>query len=135
MNATIQQIVSSHESLSMTPEQIQQELFPEMELAVIKHTLLQYSSLYKATNKHLEAAGMDGDITDDEFVAIKRTLKDIALHNESDELRARYCKYLWDEKKGRNDASLIAAKAKTKQLANAPTVNIIMLSKHLEQSK
>lgn len=133
MDPAIEQIVSAFEIAQMTPEQIKQELFPDMELAVIKNALAQFSSVYAEQQKQLatkEGGVGQEDITDEEFSQIKRTLKQIALYGESEEVRARCCKYLWEEKKGRNEA-----KAKIKALQQAPVVNIFTLSKHLEQAR
>lgn len=135
MNATSQQIVSAHETLSMTPEEIQRELFPEMDPLVIKTILLQHSSLYQATNNRLEKAGVDADVTKEEVREFLNIIKDVARSSEVDETRAKCAKFLVNEGKGRNDAPLRAIELRSKEIAKGPTVNIFMLSKHLEQSK
>lgn len=132
-DASIQQIVTAFEVNGMTAEEISQELYPEMDVVVIKTVLQQNSTVYAQKNKEALKKGEESDINEFEFEQIKRAMKGLAFSTSNEELKYKTLKFLWNEKKGRNDAALTVAKLQA--LRGAPQTNIFLLQEQVKKAK
>lgn len=134
MNNEALQIVKAYEEAGMSPEEIQEGLFQDMEVATIKAALFQFSAKWRAlhTDKTLNPAlgqqEIAKDVTEEEFQLIKGAYKQLALHSENEEIKARALKWLWNEHKGRNEPK------QNKQLPNI-TFNVAVFNEHMKQAK
>lgn len=123
MTAGTQQLVEYYETYLPTIEELQSQ-FPDYEVESIKTVLAQFSSLYR---KQLKESGKDkklekpDDISDDEFETIKAGLKNLAFSGEDEHVRARLLKFLWDEKKGRNN--VVSSKSQTNINVSVQLIN------------
>ena len=135
MTPGAQQIVTAYEDSGVTSLEDLCSIFSDFEPEAIKTVLLQYSTKYRrlhlASSKNKDSDNIEKpeDITDDEFEHIKQSLKNLALNCPDDNVRARTLKFLWNEKKGRNDID-----KSLKGLA-ALNINVNMLNDHLKQIK
>lgn len=136
MNAETQQIVKAYEVANMSPEEIHDSFCPDIEVETIKATLFQFSRKWKEENGIKNVNGVlqtkEGvtleDVSDGEFEQIKAAYKDLALHSDSDEIRSRALKWLWNEKKKRNDP-------KSKQQLPSVNFSISVFNQHLLQAR
>lgn len=134
-NGTAAQIVAAYEG-GMTIQQIAEDLCAseQFDETTIKTVLASFSSVYRNSidDKAITNENKAPDLTDTEFDDIKRVAKELALFAEDDNVRARMIKFLWDEKKGRNDAKLANAKRGVKNLS---IVNVRLFNEHLKQAR
>lgn len=118
MSAQSKEIVSMFEVCGMTPEQISDEV--GIELAVVKCCLKANSSAYN------ETVLPEHDITDAEFEQIKMGYKQL-MFSEDEKVRERALRFLWNEKKGRNEDKTM--------IANIGKMNIIMFNERLNKAR
>jgi len=98
MTALEQQIVTDYEVNGTAPALIAQD--NNLELAAVVATLIRYSSQYKEAIESKK----EEDISEQDYERIREALKQLALYSESDMVRARVGIFLFNEKKGRNNA-------------------------------
>jgi len=91
-------IKALYEDSELTPEEIAESL--GVHPSVVRLVLKGSSEKYTATDAK-------ADVTDAEFEAVKEATKQIAFDKDQAAfLRAQMLKFLWNEKKGRNDAKV-----------------------------
>ena len=81
----------------MTPEEIASE--QDLDIVSVKAILMQFSGLYREQCKVKE----DLNFTDEEEVAARGVITNIARYSEDERLRLRAAIYIRDDKKGRLD--------------------------------
>ena len=98
MTAANTQIVTAFEDLGMTPEEIAAQ--EDLDVAVIKSTLAQFSSLYRKACKKDDSL----NFTDDELARANGVISNLMQYAEDEKVQLRAAIYLRDDKKGRLDA-------------------------------
>lgn len=106
MTTANQQIITLYDESGLSVEEIAQEL--DYEVVAVKAILSSYSEVYKSRNRK-DTLTQEEEITDDEKAELLRRMKSIALYSEDENVAARLCRYLYDEKKGRNNIQTIGA--------------------------
>ena len=114
------EIVDLYEQLGLTTPQIAVDR--SVEEGFVIAVLAQYSTYYKKGLKEK----LSKEIVDDaELEQLKATLKQIALFSTDDNLRAKYCVWLINEKLGRNEQVKINAPTAQGQLANSIALKML----------
>lgn len=98
MTAGNQEIITSYETLGMSPEDIAAEL--DLEVTAVKAVLFQNSSIYRKDAKTDETL----QFTETEAEECKRIIMNIARYSEDENLQFRSARYVLDSKTGRLDA-------------------------------
>jgi hypothetical protein len=119
MTAANQQIITAFEELDMTPEEIAAE--QDLELTSVKAILMQFSGLYREQCKVKD----DLNFTDEEEVAARQVITNIARYSEDERLRLRAAIYIRDDKKGRLDV--------VKQM-NGLNINVIHFNDQMKRA-
>lgn len=132
MTAVDNMLVVAYEVEGMSPEEISE--VEELEVSVVKNTLMQHSSKYKQENKSVSQEENTSGISESEYQDILNGVKQIALYEEQSHTKLKASLYLIEEYKGRNDA-----RARGTSKSGAPVVNINMgaalLNHHLRKAK
>lgn len=110
MPGTDQQVVAMYELGQMSPEEISEQL--QLELVAVRNCLMQHSRMFRESIKNTGAAIQQQqpeevqDVTDQDFQLLRSAALSIALGDADDvgaATKARMIKFLWNEKKGRNN--------------------------------
>jgi hypothetical protein len=128
MTAGEQQIVTCFETLNLDPAQIADSL--GLDETAVKSVLVCRSNKYRMSLKYDQDMGgvkVDEDISDDEFQQIRQAALGIALNPDPEFIptKAKMIRFLWNEKKGRNNVQ------KTQQMS----VSVYLLNDQIRKAK
>lgn len=137
MCAADNQVVVLYEQAGLSVEDISKALGYGVE--AVKSTLLQCSMLYRNFIASKEAPveqQIKEDISDAEFAAIRAGMFEIAMDDDPDfkPTRARMLKFLYNEKKGRNDLKTVKNSNTSVVLINQRIVQAREALKRVEQT-
>lgn len=121
MTAANATIVTSYEVLELSVEDIAAQ--EGLEVESVKAILAGHSSLYR---ERLRSDSATEDISNGEFEDIKSAMKQIALYGEQEGVRLKALRFLWDEKKGRNEI-------KKDEGARNLRVNVLIFNQQLKK--
>lgn len=117
------QIVASYEDHGVTIEEIAANFgFSE---EAVKILLGAKSSVYRAQVK----AEVIPDVTDDDFDQVKAVMKSLLLSDQPN-VQLKAARFLWDEKKNRNDPA--ATKA---SMLNGAVININVINEQMQKAR
>lgn len=94
------QVVSLYEESGLDPEQIAEAL--DLEVSAVKFCLTAHSVSYRKMLNSQEKQELPGDFLDEDFSNAANAIKEL-IFSEDDHIRYRAAKFIYNEKKGRND--------------------------------